>query len=265
MGDISAVFAEKKHTLLIAYLTLGYPSLEVSLQAVRLLEESGADIIELGIPFSDPLVDGATIQQASYQALQNGITPPKCLEALHSIREQVKIPLLFMSYYNPIYQYGPEKFCADSSGIGINGFIIPDLPPEESVLLEQAAKGHDLDMVYLVAPGTPQKRLEEIERRSSGFIYLVSVEGVTGTRQGLPGHLEEFVARVRKATSKPLCLGFGISTPYQVNQVAKDVDGVIVGSGIVELMGRNDWQRELSQYVRDLKSACNGGSAYAAG
>lgn len=254
MSRISSVFNNKKGALLIPYLTAGYPSLQETVEAVLLLEKNGADIIELGIPFSDPLVDGVTIQQAASKALQNGVNVKMCINAVRLIRKTSSIPLIFMGYYNPILQYGLEDFCADSSSVGVDGFIIPDLPPEEAGMLEKNAFSCGLDLIYLVAPNTPDERIKYIAGRSRGFLYLVSVEGVTGVRESLPPGLPEFVERVKKHATLPLCMGFGISTKEQAGMIAQLVDGVIVGSSIICHLSGENWRTALPAYVHELKT-----------
>lgn len=236
MNRISAIFSDKKHKALIAYVTVGYPSIEATLQVVPVLAHSGCDLVELGIPFSDPLADGATIQQASFQALQNGVSPGLCLDIASRLQKTVDIPLAFMTYYNPIYHYGLERFCRDCARSGVSGLIVPDLPPEEGAEIEGIGKKHGIDQIYLASPASTDERIRLVAERSQGFIYLVSVTGVTGARQQLPENLTAFVARVRQFTAKPLCVGFGIATAEQAGQVAAIADGVIVGSRIIQLM-----------------------------
>jgi tryptophan synthase alpha chain len=256
MTHIASVFAGKEHAALIAFITVGYPTLEATLEAVPLLEKCGVDMVELGIPFSDPLADGITIQQASQKALQNGITPAACLEAARLIRQKTDLPLLFMTYYNPVLCYGPDLFCADSFRAGIDGLIVPDLPLEEAGLLEEITCRNNLDLIYLIAPTSPEDRIRQAAQRSRGFIYLVSVTGVTGMRKDLPEGSAGFAARVKRFSDKPLCMGFGISTPQQAALVAGSVDGVIVGSSIVHLMGsQRDWKPAVSEFVCSLKKA----------
>lgn len=255
MSRISTVFAGKTGSLLIPYLTAGYPSLEKTLEAVLLLEKCGADIIELGIPFSDPLVDGVTIQQAAAKALQNGVNTKMCIETVRLIRERSSIPLIFMGYYNPILQYGLDQFCRDSYSAGADGLIIPDLPPEEAGLLEKLSLQYGLDLIYLIAPNTPEERIKALAGRSRGFLYLVSIEGVTGMRENLPSGLQEYVNRVKKQSSLPLCMGFGISTPRQAGRVAQLVDGVIIGSSIIKHLSAENWRTVLPAYVHELKQA----------
>lgn len=256
MSRISSVFAKPKHKALIAYLTVGYPSLDSTLEIVSLLAESGCDIIELGIPFSDPLADGTTIQEASYRALLGGVTPQSCLELATQLRERVEIPLIFMTYYNPILHYGLESFCCACAEAGIDGLIVPDLPPDEGGELEAFTKKHELDLIYLLAPNTTEERIQLVAEKSSGFIYLVSLTGVTGPRETLPPGLNRFIARVRKQTNQPLCVGFGISTAEQAYKVAKLANGVIVGSRLIQLIRDDDPSyQSAGNFIRGLREA----------
>jgi tryptophan synthase alpha chain len=215
------------------YFTLGYPTLETSLDIIEGLAAS-ADLIELGVPFSDPLADGPTIQHSSQIALENGVTLKSCLESVRALRGRgVDIPLLLMGYVNPILAYGVTRFAADAAEAGASGFIVPDLPPEEADELSEACADHNLALVYLLAPTSTDERVAYVASRSSGFVYLVSLTGVTGARDSLPPDLEAFVERVRAATGKPLAVGFGIGTPEQAELVGGHADGVIVGSALV--------------------------------
>lgn len=255
MSRIETVFANKEKKVLIGYVTVGYPSIEATLEIVPALVRSGCDIIELGIPFSDPLADGPIIQKSSFDALQNGTTPQKCLDVARALREKVEVPLVFMGYYNPILHYGVEKFCSDSAQAGIDGFIIPDLPPEEGFDLERSALNNGIDLIYLLAPTSNEERIQIVAERSRGFIYLVSLTGVTGSGTELPKELEDFVNRVRQRTSKPLCVGFGITTPEQAKRVAKVADGIIVGSRIIKLIEEDPSLYKVESLVQSLKSA----------
>ena len=255
MSRIASVFAQAKHTALIPYITVGYPSVETTLKAVLLFASTGCDIIELGIPFSDPLADGATIQQASHEALRQGVTPGICFEVAQELRQQVAIPLAFMTYYNPVLKFGLERFCSRCAEVGIDGLIIPDLPPEEGEELEKSTRRHGLDLVYLLSPASTEERIRLVTSRSSGFIYLVSLTGVTGARDKLSEELESFVARVRKRTEKPLCVGFGVSTPEQARRVARVADGVIVGSRIIQLLNEDKSLRNARSFVESLREA----------
>ena len=255
MSSIASIFAQASHTALIPYITVGYPTVETTLKVVPLFASSGCDIIELGIPFSDPLADGATIQRAAYEALRQGVTPSVCFEVAQELRRQVEIPLVFMTYYNPVLKFGLEQFCSKCAGVGIDGLIIPDLPPEEGEELEKSIKRHGLDLIYLLSPASTEERIELVASRSSGFIYLVSLTGVTGARAKLPEELESFVARVRERTEKPLCVGFGVSTPEQARRIAKVADGVIVGSRIMQLLGEDNSLKNAGSFIKCLRDA----------
>jgi tryptophan synthase alpha chain len=255
MSQIAAAFSPPGHKALIAYVTVGYPSIEATLKVVPLLADSGCDIIELGIPFSDPLADGVTIQKSSFHALQNGVTPRLCLELAGQLSAKVNVPLVFMTYYNPVFSYGLDKFCSACTGAGISGLIIPDLPPDEGSELEAVSQKQGLDLIYLLAPTSTGERIRLAAERSRGFIYLVSVTGVTGARDRMPADLEAFVTRVRKVATQPLCVGFGISTPEQAGQIARTADGVIVGSRIIQLMEKEDGFSPLTELVKSLRAS----------
>ncbi len=255
MSRITSVFSSLGHKALIPYLTVGYPDIDTTLRAASILSNEGCDIIELGIPFSDPLADGATIQKASYQALQQGITPQKCLDVAYQLHRMMPTPLVFMSYYNPILNFGLEDFCQASAKAGISGLIIPDLPPEEGTELEAITRKNSLDLIYLLAPTSTDERISIIAERSQGFIYLVSLTGVTGARETLPPELEDFVKRVRQKSRQPLCVGFGISTPEQAKRVARVADGVIVGSRIIQLIEEDASLSSLKAFISDLREA----------
>jgi len=271
MSHIASVFAKPNYTAFIPYITVGYPSIEATLKVVPVLAESGCDLVELGIPFSDPIADGVTIQESSFHALQNGVTPKICLEVAKELNQKVEVPLVFMSYFNPIFNYGPKEFCDACANSGIDGLIIPDLPPEEGSELEIITQNHGLDLIYLLAPSSTKERIELVAEKSRGFIYLVSVTGVTGTRDNLPSGLEAFVTRVRNVIaplsvarrggacplpqSQPLCVGFGISTPQQARQIGKIADGVIIGSRIIQLMDEDKSLSRVQDFARQLREA----------
>jgi tryptophan synthase alpha chain len=255
VSKIDAVFSKPGSKALIGYVTVGYPTIAATLEVVPLLASSGCDIVELGIPFSDPLADGATIQQASFCALENGVTPRICLEIAEQLKHKVNIPLLFMSYFNPVLSYGIKEFPRACSKAGVSGLIIPDLPPEEGDELEAATRKLGLDLIYLLAPTSTEERIRLVAKRSSGFIYLVSLTGVTGARDSLPRGLEGFVARVRQATTTPLCVGFGISTPEQARRVGGIADGVIIGSRILQLMEADSSLKSVGNFITGLRHA----------
>jgi tryptophan synthase alpha chain len=254
MSQITSVF-RPGHKALIAYITVGYPDINATPEIAVALARNGCDIIELGIPFSDPLADGATIQKASHRALQNGTTPKICLEIAGQIRRKTDVPLAFMTYYNPVLNYGLEAFCRSCTEAGINGLIVPDLPPEEGEELETVTRRHDLDLIYLLAPTSTDERVAAVAERSRGFIYLVSLTGVTGARDTLPPELEDFVKRVRNRAKQPLCVGFGISSPEQARRVGAVADGVIVGSRLIQLIEEDVTLAALSSFVGGLRKA----------
>ncbi len=254
MSSIGSIFSQPNHVALIPYITVGYPNIEATMEVVPLLARCGCDIVELGIPFSDPLADGATIQKASFYALENGVTPELCLDVAKQLSQLVEIPLVFMTYFNPVFSYGLEEFCSACASSGVSGLIIPDLPPEEGLELEAITRRQGLDLIYLLAPTSTDERIRLVAERSRGFIYLVSVTGVTGVRERLPADLEAFVARVRQVASQPLCVGFGISTPEQARRVARIADGVIVGSRIIQLMEAEDnFISTVSDFIKRLR------------
>jgi len=255
VNEVATAFAKPGRKTLIAYVTAGYPSIEATLEVVPVLARNGCDMIEMGIPFSDPLADGATIQNASHEALQAGVTPAKCIELAGALSGRVGVPLAFMSYYNPMLRYGLERFTADCAAAGVGGLIVPDLLPDEGAELEHAARSKGIDCIYLLAPTSTDERIRLVARRSSGFIYLVSVAGVTGARNTLPEGLEAFVDRVRSVARLPLCVGFGVSTAAQAGQVARFADGVIVGSSIVKLMESESSPAVVGRFVSGLRQA----------
>jgi len=255
MSRIDAIFEKPGRKALIAYTTVGYPDIKTTLRGVSLLAGCGCDIIELGIPFSDPLADGTTIQKASHQALQNGVTPKLCLELAQELSQRVSIPLVFMTYLNPVLSYGFEAFCTACEESGISGMIIPDLPPEEGLALDSYARKHGLGCIYLLVPNSSQERIKLVAQQSRGFIYLVSLAGVTGARELLPQNLGGFISKVRAATPKPLCVGFGISSPEQAGKVARMADGVIIGSHIIQLMEADASLGTLNKFVKEVREA----------
>lgn len=252
MNKIDSVF-NSNHKALIAYVTVGYPSIEDTLKVVPLLEENGSDIIELGIPFSDPLADGITIQNASHQALQNGITVQKCLDIADRLHDKINVPLVFMTYYNPVLNYGLEKFCCDCFNTGISGLIVPDLPPEEGSELETCACRQNIDVIYLLAPNSTPDRVRLVAERSTGFIYLVSLTGVTGARSNITTDFNNFIAGIREVARQPLCVGFGISTPEQAAGVTQLANGVIIGSKIIQLMETDPSLKTAGEFVKGVR------------
>lgn len=261
MNRIDETFNELKgkRAALMPYLPLGYPTLAVSRELIRVAQDAGADILELGVPFSDPLADGPVIQQATQVALANGIDLKRCLEMVQDARSNgVTIPLVLMGYYNPFLRYDLKKFVRDAFEVGADGVIVPDLPVEEAAELQHEAQAQDLHVIFLAAPTSDQERLKKISKETRGFLYLVSLTGTTGARTDLPEGIEEFVERTRQVTNKPVCVGFGISTPENARRVAQIADGVIVGSALVSKI--SDPQTAVAQahtFVSDLRQALN--------
>lgn len=238
MSTIAAKFAElrqENQTGLIPYVTVGFPDLAATLELVPALVAGGADMVELGVPFSDPLADGATIQRASFHALQLGVTLERCLEMAHALRRAgVKIPLLLMCYYNPVLSYGIEAFARRAAAVALDGIIVPDLPPEEAMPLRQACLQKGIDLVFLVAPTSTEERIARVAAVSSGFVYCVSLVGITGARPELSPALASFVARVQRHTSLPLAVGFGISRREHLEATSSFADAAVVGSALIE-------------------------------
>jgi tryptophan synthase alpha chain len=245
------------------YFPLGYPTPETSLEVIAALARGGADLIEVGVPFSDPLADGPVIQRATQIALQQGMTVARALRGVWALRERgVRVPLVLMGYYNPLLAYGLPRLAAEAAAAGADGFIVPDLPPEEAGDLEAALAGApgDLPLIRMLAPTTPPERVERVSRGARGFIYLVSVTGVTGARSELPPGLPEFIGRVRAYSGEvPLCVGFGIATPEQGRAVGRLADGIIVGSACVRAVGEaGDPVRAAEAFARGFAEALRG-------
>jgi tryptophan synthase alpha chain len=225
----------EKRAVLICYYSLGYPDIASSLDVIRATAEAGADIIELGVPFSDPLADGPTIQHSTQTALEHGLTVRLALEMTRELRAAgVRQPLLLMGYYNPILAFGPAAYVAAAYAAGADGLIVPDLPPEEAGELETACRSNNMALVFLLSPASPPERIRLVAQRTSGFLYLVSLTGVTGARRNIPEGLPEFVTTARREAHTPLAIGFGISTPQQAAVIGKLADGVIVGSALID-------------------------------
>jgi tryptophan synthase alpha chain len=260
MGRIGRTFEQLRlagRTALMPYLTMGYPERESALELVPALVEGGADLIELGVPFSDPLADGATIQAASQQALANGMTLRACLEQAAKLRGVgLEVPLVLMGYWNPVFQIGPREFARRAKESGIDGVIVPDLPPEEAEEAEEALRAEEIDLIYLLAPTSGEDRARLVAERTRGFLYLVSLTGVTGARDSLAQGLQAFVERVRPVARVPLAVGFGISTPAQAAAVARLADGVIVGSALIRAIAESSKPAASAHdFVRSLRQA----------
>ena len=242
------------------YLCAGDPTPELTAKLLLTLEAAGADLIELGVPFSDPIADGPTIQRASERALTHGISLQQILEIVTSIRPQTDIPIALMSYYNPIFRMGEETFCKAAQDAGVDGVIVPDLPPEEAQQLLEIAPRYNLATIFLVAPTSPPERMQLIASVSTGFVYCVSLTGVTGARAMLSNEVAPMIVELRKHTDKPISVGFGVSTPEQATQVSQIADGVIVGSAIVNVIEENmDDEGKMLAAVKQFTSNLDAG------
>lgn len=235
---------------LMPFVTLGWPELGDTERLIPALIDGGGDMIEIGLPFSDPIADGPTIQRTNQRALENGVNPTFGLEVVRRLRASgVEAPLLFMGYYNPVFNYGLQEFAAACADAGIDGLIIPDLPPEESDPLLDACREHGLNLIYLIAPTSTPERIDAVIQRANGFIYIVALTGVTGARSQLATNLADYIARVRRKTDLPLAIGFGISTRAHVEEVEPLVDGVICASALLNSL-EGVASEELPQVAR---------------
>jgi tryptophan synthase, alpha subunit len=231
--------------------------LDTTEKLVKVLEKNGADCIELGMPFSDPIADGPTIQRASLCALKRGITVKKFLDLVTRLRKKTAVPLVMMTYYNPIYHYGLEKFAHQAKASGLDGVIVPDLPPEEARELHRNLSQRGLSQIFLVSPVTRITRIRKIVRMSSGFVYYVSLTGVTGARAALPHQIATQLRTIKQCTALPVCVGFGVSTPEQVKQLSAVADGVIVGSAIITHIEKHRNDRALYDKIGTYIGAMN--------
>lgn len=261
MGRISRKFEEVKRDgriALMPYLAVGYPTIEATLDLAKALVEVGSDVFELGVPYSDPLADGATVQRATQVALKNGVTLGVCLEVAERIRAFTDIPLVLMSYFNPIDRYGLEEFSRDAATAGVDGLIVPDLPPEESAELRAASRRHGLNLIFLVAPTSTDERLRLVADVAEGFVYCVALSGVTGARTNLNEGLTDYLDRVRHYIDLPLAVGFGISRAEHVRIVARHADGAIVASALIDRMDslpEAERIRGAAEFTRELAEA----------
>ena len=244
---------------LIPYIAAGDPNLEVTRQLVLELDRKGANIIELGVPFSDPVADGPTIQRASVRALQQGTTLKGIIETVTAIREEAQIPIILMTYYNPILAYGIQPFCWEAARAGVDGLIVPDLPPEEAEELSASCREQGLAINFLVAPTSTVERVEKVNQHTTGFVYCVPLTGVTGARDHMAEGVESFVEMIRSHSTRPLALGFGISTPEHARDAAQLVDGVIVGSAIINIMEQCNTEAEMVEQVGAFAASLRAG------
>ncbi len=262
MNRIQKVFTQKgkDDKLMSLFLTAGYPDLESTVDLILGFEENGADVIELGMPFSDPLADGPTIQSSSDTAIRNGISMDKIFGMVKEVRKHSEIPIILMGYMNPVLHYGVSTFCQNAKEAGVDGLIIPDIPIEESGLIDKEADKEGLSVIYLVAPNTTDKRMKEADEKSKGFVYCVSVTGVTGARDGneVSQSISRFIKRVNaNITKNPVMVGFGIKSHSDAVTIAADTDGFIVGSALIDTIKKHypkeGWQSHLFSFVHTLK------------
>jgi len=237
----------------IPYIMAGDPSLEKTRETVLLLERCGADIIELGVPFSDPLADGPTIQAAAQRALEQGVALKDVIGLVRALRKDCAVPVVLMTYYNPVFRYGDERFVKDAGDAGVDGVIIPDLPPDEAGGLIGAAKKAGLATIFLLAPTSTPERIRKVAKASQGFIYYVSMTGITGSKLLVDGTIQESIGNIRAASGKPVAVGFGVSTAGDARAVAEHADGVIIGSAIVKKL--HESPESLEGFIRELRSA----------
>ncbi|MBM4039099.1 MAG: tryptophan synthase subunit alpha [Planctomycetes bacterium] len=266
MNRIDALYARKKQSggfALNVYLCAGNPSLEATEALILEMERRGVDAIELGMPFSDPVADGPDLQPAHARGVAAGITLDRVLDLVRSVRCKSQIPIALMSYYNPIHYRGPARLVAEAAEAGIDGLIVPDLPPDEAAELIAAGRRHDLKTIFFVAPTSTPERIELVNRAATGFIYCISVTGVTGARTQLPPELAQQLRALRQATDKPLVVGFGVSTPEHVAAMAEVADGCIVGSAVARVIEANLAQpldallRAVGEFVAPLAHAAH--------
>lgn len=265
MSRIGARFEELSRAgdgALIAFVVAGHPTPEASAEVLLSIADAGADIIELGIPFSDPLADGAVIQAASQRALAEEVTPARVLELAAGLSAARDVPLVLMTCYNPICQFGLEAFARQAAAAGVDGVIVTDLPPEESAEWVAVARANDIDTIFLLAPTSPPARVKKVVDLVTGFVYCVSRMGVTGARDELPDDLADLVGRIRAQTAKPIAVGFGVSRPEHVAEVCRVADGAVVGSAVVSLIDRGQSSaglaQQVSDFVKELKAATRG-------
>ena len=254
MSRIGNAFNNKK--AFIAFLTAGDPDFETSIKNFRAVIEAGADLIEVGIPFSDPIAEGPVIQEADIRALESGMTTDKVFELVKILRSDYDLPIVFMTYANPVYHYGADKFFEKAAEAGADGIIIPDCPYEERAEFDDTAAKYGIDFISMIAP-TSEDRIKTIAEKAKGFIYVVSSLGVTGVRSEIKTDLDSIVKLIKEATDTPAAIGFGISTPEQASAMSKKADGVIVGSAMVKIVAQygKEAPEKLSEYVKSMKKA----------
>lgn len=260
MSRIAEKFAELKNNrekCLITFITAGDPDLDMTCELIPEMEKSGSDIIELGVPFSDPMADGPTIQKASERALAAGTTLKAILSMVKSVRKVSQVPIILMGYFNPVFRYGIRKFAADAVDAGVDGVLLVDLPPEEASAFKKEADAQGLDVIFLLTPTSDDNRIEKVARLASGFVYYVSVTGVTGARKDVADSVLTAVELIRKRIDLPVAVGFGIADPSQAAKVAGVADGVVVGSALVKLFEEFHGQeliKRVGSFIAELKA-----------
>ncbi|MBN1473680.1 MAG: tryptophan synthase subunit alpha [Syntrophaceae bacterium] len=241
----------KKEKALVVYLTAGDPSLEMTKKIILALEKAGVDIVEIGVPFSDPTADGPVIQEAAQRALKTGTTLTGVLQTVAQIREVSQIPVVLFGYFNPVFSYGVKKFAQDARKAGVDGVLVVDLPPEEAHELRQFTDAAGIDFISLVAPTTGTQRAKKIAAAATGFLYYISITGVTGTAAPKISDIKKDLKKIRKISSLPVAVGFGISRPEQAREIGKLADGVVVGSALVKLIAENSNNAGLLKIISD--------------
>jgi len=264
LSKVDKMFCElknKKKFALMPFIMAGDPNIEITSEILLKLQENGADLIELGIPYSDPLADGPVIQVAASRALKSGTTSRKVITLLESLKGKLNIPIILFSYLNPLLCFGFEQFCVMASNAGVSGLIIPDLPLEEAYKFSKVVSTHSMDLILLVAPTTPFERMKQISNHTKGFTYLVSVTGVTGERKKMENRVENLIAKLKDVNSNPIAVGFGISTPEHVNKVREwGADGVIIGSAFVKRISSSsekDVVDHVGEFCKEMRLAAD--------
>lgn len=249
----------KKRKALVVFITAGDPDLEQTKSIIDVIDDSGADIIELGVPFSDPLADGPIIQAASLRSLKSGTTLKKIISLVKEIRRTRNLPIILMTSFNPVFVYGEQQFIKDAVSVGVDGVIIPDLPPEEADKFSVCAEESGLDLIHLLAPTSPNERIQMVAKKGRGFIYYISLTGTTGVRSKLADDLGDKVASIKHISDIPVLIGFGISSPDLAREATKFCDGVIVGSAVVKLIESNsepiERNKKLAEFITSIKQA----------
>ena len=264
LSKVDKMFFELKNKqkfALMPFIMAGDPNIEITSEILLKLQENGADLIELGIPYSDPLADGPTIQLSASRALKSGTTPKKVIKLLESLKGKLYVPVILFTYFNPLLNFGFEKFCEAASNVGASGLIIPDLPLEEAYKFSKIVSSYSMDLILLVAPTTPFERMKAISNNTRGFTYLVSVTGVTGERNKMENRVENLITNLKETSANPVAVGFGISSPEHVNKVREwGADGVIIGSAFIKRISKSSEKKvvdEVGSYCREMRIAAD--------